>query len=287
MIWGTAFVAQDICADKIEPMTFNASRFFIAFWALLFIVFVFDKIAKSRGNVPQQKLTDKSTLVGGFWCGTVLGIATNLQQAGMSFQTDSGKAGFITALYIVLVPIMGLFLKKKVCFSVWVSVGIAVVAMYLLCVTSSFTVAFGDLLMLLCAVAFAGHIMVCDHFSQFVDGAKLSCVQFFFATLWSLVGAVLTETIDLSMILSCALPILYVGIFSSGVGYTLQILAQKDSNPTVVSILLSLESVFAVIAGAIILQQQMTGREYAGCVLMLVAVVLAQIPMPEKKKSAA
>ena len=160
---------------------------------------------------------------------------------------------------------------------------LAVVALYLLCITGDLKLQLGDLLILLCAMFFAVHILVIDHFTATVDGMKLSCVQFLVAALWSTLGMAIFEHPDWSAILSCALPILYVGIFSSGVAYTLQILAQKDSNPTVVTLLLSMESVFAVISGAIILHQRMTGREYLGCVLMLIAVILAQIPFPLKK----
>lgn len=287
LIWGTAFVAQDICADSMGSMTFNATRFFIAFLALLVIVTIFDRLKKDRPQLtPEQKKKDrKSLLLGGFCCGTALALAGYLQQAGMELGTDAGKAGFITALYIVLVPIFGLFLKKKVSLPVWVSVGLAVVALYLLCIKNGFSIEAGDLLLLLCSAGFAVHILVIDHFTQFVDGMKLSCLQFLVASAWSALGMLVLETPTWSSIVACALPILYVGIFSSGVGYTLQILAQKDSNPTVVTLLLSMESVFAVIAGAVLLHQQMSFREYFGCALMLVAVILAQIPFPEKKKA--
>ena len=183
---------------------------------------------------------------------------------------------------MVLVPVFGLFLKRKVSLPVWVAVALSVVSLYLLCIKGSFRLAAGDLLVLVCAVCFAVHILVIDHFGATCDGVKLSCVQFLFAGLWSAVCIPFFEHVDAAALLSCALPLLYVGVFSCGVGYTLQILAQKDSNPTVVTILLSLESVFAVIAGAIILHQSMTPREYLGCVLMFLAVVLAQVPLPAK-----
>ena len=267
-------------------MTFNATRFFIAFLALLVIIFIFDRLKKNRPQLTaaEKKANQKSLLIGGFCCGTALALAGFLQQAGMVNGTEAGKAGFITALYIVLVPIFGLFLKKKVSLPVWISVGLAVVALYLLCIKNGFTITSGDLLMLLCSAGFAVHILICDHFTQIVDGMKLSCLQFLVAAAWSALGMLILETPTWSSIVDCALPILYVGIFSSGVGYTLQILAQKDSNPTVVTLLLSMESVFAVIAGAILLHQRMTAREYIGCVLMLIAVILAQIPFPLKKK---
>ena len=286
LIWGTAFVAQDMCADVIEAMTFNAVRSYIAVVVLLIIIWLFSRFKKDapQPDAAQSKAARKQLLLGGLCCGTALAVASNFQQAGIVSGTDAGKAGFITALYIVLVPLLGLFLKKKVSLPVWISVVIAVVALYLLCITGDFTLAPGDLLLLLCAFFFAVHILVIDHFTAVVDGMKLSCAQFLVAGVWSTIGALLFEHPNWGAILSCALPILYVGIFSSGVAYTLQILAQKGSNPTVVTILLSMESVFAVLSGAVILHQRMTVREYLGCVLMLVAVLLAQIPFPLKKK---
>ena len=187
--------------------------------------------------------------------------------------TDSGKAGFITALYVVLVPVFGLFFKRKVSLPVWIAVALSVLALYLLCIKGSFSLSPGDLLILICAVCFAVHILVIDHFTAYCDGVKLSCLQFLFAGVISTVCMFLFEEVDFAAIWSCILPLLYVGIFSCGVGYTLQILAQKGSNPTVVTILLSLESVFAVIAGAIILKQQMSVREYIGCAVMFAAVL--------------
>ena len=270
-------------------MTFNAVRSYIAVIALLLIIFIFGKLKKDKPQLTteQKKQGRRQLWIGGLCCGTALAVGANLQQAGLGAGTDAGKAGFITALYIVLVPIFGLVFKKKVSLPVWISVALAVAALYLLCVSGTMTIAYGDLLMLLCAAFFAIHILVIDHFTQFVDGMKLSCIQFLVAGTWSFIGMLIFEHPDWSAVLSCALPILYVGIFSSGVAYTLQILAQKGSNPTVVSILLSMESVFAVISGAILLHQQMTGREYFGCVLMLAAVLLAQIPNPFGKKAAA
>ena len=204
--------------------------------------------------------------------------------AGIVAGTDAGKAGFLTALYVVLVPVFGLFLKRKVSLPVWVAVALSVVSLYLLCIKGSFRLAAGDLLVLVCAVCFAVHILVIDRFSATCDGVKLSCVQFLFAALWSGVCIPFFEHVDAAALLSCALPLLYVGVFSCGVGYTLQILAQKGSNPTVVTILLSLESVFAVIAGAIILHQSMTPREYLGCVLMFLAVIRCR-PRPPARKA--
>lgn len=289
LIWGTAFVAQDVCADVVEPMTFNAARSFIAVIVLLVIIWLFSLFRRGKPERPaaEAKAGRKMLIVGGLCCGTALAVASNFQQAGIGAGTDAGKAGFITALYIVLVPLLGLFLHKKVSLPVWIAVIIAVAALYLLCIKGEFKLETGDLLILLCALFFAVHILIIDHFTQRVDGMKLSCAQFLVCGVLSLIGALIFEHPDWSAILSVALPILYVGVFSSGVAYTLQILAQKGSNPTVVTILLSMESVFAVISGAIILHQSMTAREYLGCALMLIAVLLAQIPFPLKSKETA
>ena len=286
-IWGTAFVAQDMCADAIGAFAFNASRYFIAVLALLVVIVISDKLKKDKPvlSPAEKKAANRQLWLGGLCCGAALAIASNFQQAGLVAGTDAGKAGFITALYVVLVPVFGLFFKRKVSLPTWIAVVLSVVALYLLCIKGDFSLAPGDLLVLVCAVCFAVHILVIDHFTAYCDGVKLSCLQFLFAGIISTICMFIFEDVDFAAILSCALPLLYVGIFSCGVGYTLQILAQKDSNPTVVTILLSLESVFAVIAGAIILKQQMTVREYIGCAIMFAAVILAQIQFPTRQKA--
>lgn len=304
-IWGTAFVAQDVCADVIDTFTFNAIRSYVAVVVLLVIMAIFDRVNKDKPSLTaiQRKAANRQMWIGGICCGTALAIASNFQQAGISAGTDSGKAGFITALYVVLVPVFGLFFKRRVSLPTWIAVVLSVVALYLLCIKGDFSLAPGDLLILVCAVCFAIHILVIDHFTASVDGLRLSCVQFLVAAVLATVAKVVCVVLGLNgtgditsatsifampdwdAILACTLPILYVGVFSSGVGYTLQILAQKDSNPTVVTILLSLESVFAVIAGAIILKQQMSVREYIGCAIMFAAVILAQIQFPTKQKA--
>ena len=286
-IWGTAFVAQDLCADSIGAFAFNATRYFIAVLALLVVILISDKLKKNKPTLTAQekKAANKQLWLGGLCCGAALAIASNFQQAGLVAGTDAGKAGFITALYVVLVPVFGLFFKRKVSLPTWIAVVLSVVALYLLCIKGDFSLAPGDLLVLVCAVCFAVHILVIDHFTAYCDGVKLSCLQFLFAGIISTICMFIFEDVDFAAILSCALPLLYVGIFSCGVGYTLQILAQKDSNPPVVTILLSLESVFAVIAGAIILKQQMTVREYIGCAIMFAAVILAQVQFPTRQKA--
>ena len=277
-IWGTSFVAQSVGAEYLGPFTFNTARFSVAFVFLLALSLAREYVRRREYAVePSRPEQRRDLLLGGLCCGAALAVASFLQQKGLE-TTTAGKAGFITALYIVIVPIVGIFLKKKAPRTVWISVALAVAGLYCLCITESFSVAAGDFYTLLCAFCFSAHILVIDHFTQKVDGVQLSCVQCFAAAVVSCVGMLATESVSWEVLRSCALPILYAGILSNGVGYTLQILAQKGSNPTVVSLLLSLESVFATLAGVVVLHDQMSGREYLGCVLMLAAVILAQLP---------
>ena len=280
-IWGTAFVAQSMAAGHVGPFTFNAARSVIAFFFLLGLC-VLRRIWQRKAEMAPAS-SPKALMIGGICCGTALAVASNLQQKGIE-TTTSGKAGFITALYIVLVPIAGLFLGRRVGVKVWAGVALAMAGLYCLCITEGFSIAVGDFYLLGCAVCFTVQIMCIDHFAQKVDGVELSCAQFFVVSIISTVGMFLTETPTMEAVSTCLWPILYVGVFSSGVAYTLQILAQKDSNPTVVTLLLSLESVFATIAGAVILHDKMSAREYLGCALMLFAVVLAQLPEKAQTK---
>lgn len=282
-IWGTAFVAQSMAAESVQAFTFNAARSAVAFLFLLLLCVGISYWRRSKGGpMPSGPAYRRDLLLGGVCCGLALAVATYLQQKGLE-TTTAGKAGFITALYIVLVPVCGLFLHKKVRGIVWLSVALAVCGLYFLCINGGFAVSSGDFLVLLCAFCFTGHILLIDHFTARVDGVQLSCAQFLVMTLFSSAGMLLTETPDWESLLPALGSVLYVGILSSGVAYTLQILAQKGSNPTTVSLLLSLEAVFATLSGAIILHDQMTGREYFGCVLMFIAVMLAQLP--EKRKA--
>ena len=278
-IWGTAFVAQSVGADYLEPFSFTTARSLIAFFFLLGLCAIL-YWRREKTGAPQPGARPgyrRDLLLGGLCCGTALMLGTNLQQKGIE-TTASGKAGFITALYIVIVPILGLFLKKKASRGVWVSVALAVAGLYCLCIKEGFSVEPGDVYLFLCSLCFAVQILSIDHFAQKVDGVELSCAQFLVVALESAVGMLAAEHPTLEGLRLCMGPLLYVGILSSGVAYTLQIVAQKGSNPTVVSLLLSLESVFATLAGALVLGDRMSGREYLGCVLMLAAVVLAQLP---------
>jgi len=283
-IWGTAFVAQSVCTDYVPPFAFNALRSVIAFVLLIGVSRIFDGAAHRAGRTPEK--TDRRALVlGGVCTGVFLAVASNLQQAGLA-DASAGKAGFITALYVVLVPVLGVFLKRRASAQTWVSVVIAVAGLYLLCIRGGerFSLQTSDVYLLLCALFFACQIMSIDHFGAKVDGIKLSCAQFFVAGVISTVLSLLFETVSMANVLRCVWPILYVAVFSSCVAYTLQILAQRDSDPTVVTLLLSLESVFSVLAGAILLHDRLSGREYFGCVLMFAAVVLAQIPLKRRKR---
>ncbi len=283
-IWGTAFVAQSVSTDFVQPFTFNAARFSVAFVFTLGLAALF-RVRRKRDFGEQAKPRPhyrRELLLSGLCCGAALTLGTNLQQRGLE-TTTSGKAGFITALYIVIVPILGIFLKKKVRKEIWASVALAVAGLYFLCIREGFSVSEGDFFMFLCSLCFSAHILMIDYFTGKVDGVELSCAQFLVVALFSAIGMLAGEQPSWEALRLCVWPILYVGIFSSGVAYTLQILAQRDSNPTVVSLLLSLEAVFAALAGALLLGDRMSGREYFGCGLMLTAVVLAQIPSKAEK----
>lgn len=282
-IWGVAFVAQSVGMDYVGPWTFNASRFIIGAVFLIPCIAFLDGLKKkeaaasgtsSEKSAPQDK---KTLLIGGLCCGIAIAVASTLQQYGISM-TTVGKAGFITALYIVIVPLFGLFLKKKAGMNIWVSVVIAAVGMYLLCITEGFSIGRGDFLVFLCAIGFSLHILVIDYFSPKADGVVISCVQFFTAGIISCVLMMVFEKPSWSAVFSAWAPVLYAGVMSCGVGYTLQVVAQKHVEPTVASLIMSLESVFSVLAGWVLLGQSLSARELLGCVFVFGAIILAQIP---------
>ena len=220
LIWGTAFVAQSVAADSVEPFTFTAARSTVAFLFLLALCLVFRVLRRRdfQENAQPRPGSRRDLAVGGICCGVALTAATNLQQMGLE-TTSSGKAGFITALYIVLVPIAGFFLHRKAPRAIWISVALAVVGLYLLCVQESFSITRGDFYVLLCSFCFTGHILIIDHFTQKVDGVALSCVQLLVVAVFSAVMMLMTESPNWAGLLECIGPILYVCIFSSGVGY--------------------------------------------------------------------
>ncbi len=277
IIWGVAFVAQSVGGDSVGAFTFLASRSFIAGVALLPVI-AWRSRKKAAARAPTA--SPRTLWIGGILCGTALMIASAFQQIGIGDpNTTVGKAGFITALYIVIVPVVGVFMKKKVPLSVWIGVVLATVGMYLLCINEGFAISYGDFLILICAVVFSGQILLVDHFSPKVDGVKLACIQFFTCGTLSAILMLFFETPTWASVMEAWMPILYAGLFSSAIGYTLQIVAQKNVPPTIASLLMSLESVFSALAGWILLQQAMSGRELLGCVLVFAAVVLAQIPL--------
>ena len=282
LIWGVAFVAQSVSMDYIEPFTFNAVRCAIGAIVLLPIIAIFGRNKKE--SIPKTKKfsSNKSLIIGGICCGIALCVAANLQQFGVKY-TTVGKAGFITAMYIIIVPLIGIFFKKKVSLNIWISVIIAIVGLYLLCMSESFALKLGDVLILISAVVFSIHILIIDHFSPKTDGVKLSCIQFATCAVLSAAAMLIFEKPNIAALLDAWVPILYAGIMSCGVAYTLQILGQKNMDPTVASLILSLESVFSVIAGFVVLGQKMTTREIIGCAVMFLAIVLAQIPVKELK----
>lgn len=280
LIWGTAFAAQDLCAGKVGPFTFNALRASVGMIFLGIFLLIRDLIRK-KVNYQTPKRNRKALWMGGLLSGLFLSAATNLQQFGIG-DSGGGKAAFITTLYIVLVPISGLFLKKKPPLTVWAGVAVAAAGLYFLSIKDDFTIATGDLFLMACAVMFTFQILLLDHYAQKADGIELSFIQFVAMTATSAAGAVFEST-DLSAVLSCIWPILYVGVFSCGIAYTLQIISQKGTNPTVVSLLFSVESVFGLAATALLLGKIPTPREWLGCALMLGAVALAQLPARRKK----
>ena len=283
-IWGTAFVGQSVSASKMGAFTFNFSRCIIATVTLIILSIVFDRLKKPAQKTEEEKRIERRSIIrGGVGCGVLLAIASNLQQIGL-VETSAGKAGFITSLYVVLVPVFAIVLGKRAPSRVWLAVAIATAGMYLLCVSENFTIASGDILIFICAIVFAGHILVVDRYVATADAIKMSCVQFLVAGILSGIGMLIWEEFDWQSIVSCIGPLLYVGVLSSGVAYTLQIIAQRGADPTVITILLSLESVFSVLAGAVVLGDTMLPREYTGCILMFAAVMLAQIPLRRKKK---
>ncbi len=285
LIWGTAFVAQSEGMRYVEPFTYNAIRTLIGGVVLIPVIAVFRKFGKKPGASAETQTSLRATITGGIICGIFLFIASSFQQSGISM-TTAGKAGFITALYIIIVPLLGLFLRRKVHLILWVCVLLAAVGFWLLCIKEGFTIGKGDLLVLCCAVFFAMHIMSVDHFiGKHVDGMLMSCIQFFTAGTLMAICMFLFEKPQLSNILDAKVTILYAGLMSSGVAFTLQILGQRDTEPTVATLLMSLESVFAALSGWLILHEALSFRELIGCVLVFAGVILAQLASPEKSKS--
>ncbi len=310
LIWGTAFVAQRSGMESIEPITFNAARMALSAVLIGGLALIMrakrrnhgasreegtisekasEALSKDRPIKNSEVKTDTrtetaNTVIGGVLCGLFLSVASIFQQMGLVY-TTAGKAGFITAMYMLIVPILGFVLfKKKKTWLVWLAVMLGIVGMYLLCITGEFTLAYGDALVLVCAVTFSGHILCCDRFVRLGRPLEIAAIQFVTAAVVSGIAAFIAEEPTIEKLTSAAVPILYCGVMSGAIGYTLQIVAQKYTDPTIASLLMSMESVFAVLAGVIILNEQMTARELAGCVVMFVAIVLVQIPLKKRRK---
>lgn len=279
-IWGSAFVAQSVGMDFVEPFTFTFARSIIGGIVLIPCIPLLRRIKhETRSGIT------KVEWIGGLLCGVALFAASNMQQLGI-VHTTVGKSGFITALYVVIVPIMGILLKKKMPKIIWLCVALSVAGLYLLCMTGeSFSLNYGDFLTLICAILFSVHILIIDHFSPKGDGVVISCIQFFACGILSAIVMFFVENPSMTNIVAAKWPILYAGVLSSGVAYTLQVVAQKNVNPTVASLILCLESVVSAIAGWLILHETLTARELLGCGLMFIAIVLAQVPMPERKNA--
>lgn len=299
-IWGSAFVAQSSGMDYVGPYTYNMARNVLAFLFLIPVIYVIGKKKEGTDNMGSGTgiddatsgeanwksilLPDRTTLVGGIYCGLVMAVASSLQQIGITM-TTAGKAGFITALYIILVPLMGVFIGKKIPRIIWFCVVLAMAGFYLLCVKEGFSISKGDILVLFCSVGFSVHIMTIDHFtSKGVDGVKMACIQFAVAAIVMTPVMFALENPSVSGLLSAWMTIAYAGILSSGVGFTLQIVAQKDTDPTTATLIMSLESVFAAVSGCLFLNEVLLPKEILGCILVFVAVILAQVPMPVKSK---
>ena len=289
LIWGVAFVAQRQGGAEAGPYTFNCIRSLLGAVVLLPVLSFLDR----HGNDKKPKTAeDKRLLItGGVLCGIVLFVSSTVQQLGLYYGTTAGKAGFLTACYILLVPILGILFGRKCGWNVWVSVVVALVGLYFLCLTSGFSFQFSDALVLLCAVCFSVHIMVVDHFSPLVDGVRMACIQFLTCGLLGVIPMLAVDMWQAGLAgwlqslggVSVWIAILYAGVMSCGVAYTLQIVGQNGLNPTVASLLMSLESVFSALAGALLLQERMSRREVLGSVLVFAAVLFAQIDFSKKR----
>ena len=278
LIWGTGFVAQALGMQHISPFAFTWGRSAVGCVFLLFLIPIIDKLRGTKKSASGTSLwKNKSLWRGGFACGTMLFISESLQQFGLLY-TEVGKAAFITGLYIVFVPLVSALRGRRICASLWIAVALAVLGLWLLSVKDGFTLSVGDTLVLLCAVSFSLHILVIDHFASKADGVRMSCIQFAVGSVWGAILMMIFDPPTLSDLIAAAGCLLYAGVLSNGVAYTLQIVAQNGMNPTVASLIMSLESVFGALAGWLILGQVLTPREILGCTIMATAIALAQMP---------
>lgn len=282
-IWGFAFVAQRVGAQYVGALTFNGVRFALGSISLIPLIIYFDRGKKSwNNNESNLHINSKKQILYGILVGIALYAGSTLQQIGIIY-TTAGKAGFITGLYIVFVPIIGILLKHKIQKNSWIGVAFAVIGLYLLSVNENFSMGYGDLLEIIGAVFWAIHILVIDYFSKRMDALKLSCIQFATCSFLSLITALMFERITLSGISQSLVPILYGGLLSVGVAYTLQVVAQKNAKPSHAALILSMESVFSAIGGAIFLGESMSGRGYIGCSLILAGILVSQVKFKAKQ----
>lgn len=292
LIWGLSYIAQSKCSESMGAFTFNGVRSFLAGFFLIAVIYVFRYRKK---KVPQRGIKNfKINLIAGVLCGIVITAACVFQQWGIE-RTTVGKAGFITALYIIFVPMAGVFLKKKVSGIVWIGAFMATIGMYLLCVTEDFSVNMGDILVFICSLFFTIHILIIDSFAENIDGIVVSCIQFFVCGIICNTIAFFLEKPNLNQILESGIAILYSGILSCGVGYTLQIVGQKEVNPTIAALILSLESAVAAVTGYwayklgfLKMDQTLSEKQIIGCIIVFAAVILVQLPiakiLPKKNK---
>lgn len=282
MIWGFAFVAQRVGADFVGPFTFNGIRFALGAVSLIPVILIFEKREESK--VLHQPKT-KKTLFVGIAGGIILFIASWLQQYGIEITKSAGKAGFITGLYTVLVPVFGIFLKKKTNLNIWMGAVFAVVGLFLLCINEKWQISYGDAVLLCGSVFWAFHILIIDKFVNEIYSLRFAFVQFAVCAVLGIICAIIFESITMYALKSAVIPVLYGGVMSVGVAYTCQIIGQKNADPTYASIILSTESMFSAIGGAVILHEVMTGRGYVGCVCIFIGIIISQI-VPKRKKTA-
>jgi drug/metabolite transporter (DMT)-like permease len=283
-IWGFAFVAQRVGSQYVGAFTFNGVRFALGAISLIPLIIYFDK-RKKNDSVDDGKVKEsfKKTVIPGVLIGIALYIAASLQQIGLIY-TTAGKAGFITGLYMVFVPVIGIFLKHKAGKSSWLGVGVAVIGLYLLSVNENFSIGYGDFLEVVGAIFWAIHILTIDNFSKKIDPLKLSCIQFATCSILSLITAFLFEQITMIGLSNALIPILYGGLLSVGVAYTLQVVAQKNAKPSHAAIILSMESVFGALGGALLLSESMSTRGYLGCIFIFGGILISQIKFSPQEK---
>ena len=285
MIWGLAFVAQLVGSNHVEAFTFNAARFTIGGLSLIPVILIFERKKSDGKNM-------KITMISGIAAGVILFTASTLQQYGIIMTKSAGKAGFLTGLYTVIVPVIGIFLKKKTSANTWIGAVLAVIGLYFVSFSDGFdSVGAGDIVLIIGAVFWALHIIVIDRFSDRIYSLRFAMIQFLTCAFLSIIGALIFEDISFSAILSAKIPILYAGIMSVGVAYTCQIIGQKNADPTAASIVLSTESIFSALGEAIVLgliltdwdYTPMTASNYFGCAVMFCGIIVSQLNFKKKR----